>query len=370
MEIIPVNTSKLFDKFLDFSNEIYQNCPNYVAPLRLSLRQLFDKKNPLWEDGQFALFLAVNRNKVLGRIAAFYFKKHEQIHGKKCGYFGFFDAINDSAIAQQLLNRAKQFSLSFECESILGPLNPNTNYELGVLVKGFENPPYFMMPYNYDYYSTLLQNLGGKVAMNFKAYSQPCEIASPKIHRVAEKIKERYSIRIENIDFNKFNSEALQLAEVYNDAFKNHWAFLPFSKSEFLHVAKDMKQVMDKQLIFKIYVGDELAGFIMALPNLNETLIHLKNGRLTPWNLVKFFYYKQKIKWAKVMVVAVLEKFQHLGLGSILYLEMGKRGKMNGYMGAELSWVAGDNNAMNKVIQSMDAKVTKEYQVFEFSSVI
>lgn len=234
-----------------------------------------------------------------------------------------------------------------------GPLNPSINYELGVLVDGFDKPPFFMMNYNLPFYKSMLLDLGAQEEMTFQAYHLPCNIKREKIDRIASLINKRYSIRVENINFSKFKKEAESLYQIYNDAFEDHWGFLPFTKEEFVFMAGDMKFIMDKDLVYKIYVQDECAGFILALPNLNEAVQKIKNGRLSILGALKFLYYKRKIKWVKVMVVAILKKYQKLGLGSILYAEMADRVERNGYLGGELSWVADENKKMKKTLQTL-----------------
>jgi hypothetical protein len=367
MKIIKVETKKQFNLFLDFPNQLYKNNPFYVAPLRINLKKLFSTKNPIWEHAEFTLFLAFKENKLVGRIAAFYFEKNQKNNSENTGYFGFFDTINNINVAKELLNSVKSTLKNKACETLLGPLNPNTNYELGVLIKGYDLSPYFMMNYNYNYYSELLVNLGGKQAMNFNAFKQSCDFHSDKIIRVSNFIKNKYKVEIQDIDFKNFNSEAEKLVEIYNDAFKNHWGFIPFSTSEFLMVANDMKLIMDKKLIFKVLVNNELAGFILALPNLNEVLAKIKNGKLSIFNLIKFLFLKRKIKWVKVTVAAIAHKYQHLGLGSVLYLEMNNRVKQLGYLGAEVSWVAENNIPMNKALNEMGGIHTKSYTVYQFS---
>ena len=34
-----------------------------------------------------------------------------------------------------------------------GPMNPSMNYEIGLLIEGFDDPPTFMMTYNPKYYA-------------------------------------------------------------------------------------------------------------------------------------------------------------------------------------------------------------------------
>lgn len=361
------NNKKLKKLFLKIPDEICSSESHYISSLKLNTRSALDKKkNPFWATASYELFIAFVEQKPVGRIAAIYSPAHEMIHHENCGYFGFFDSINAQEVANALMNAVSNYLEQFQCSKIIGPLNPSSNYELGVLKSGFDRKPFFMMNYNPPYYEQLLLSIGAKEEMNFKAYELSTQVINDKIQRVSEKITNRFGVQIQDINYSDFNEEAKTLCHIYNDAFSQHWGFLPFSENEFLFMAKSMKMIMDKKLIFKLVYKKETVGFILALPNINEAVEKLSNGELRVWNALHFLRQTKRIKWVKVMVVAIKKKYQPLGWGSLLYTEMAKRVKDLGYDGGELSWVADENDAMNKVILSMGAKAAKTYGVYQF----
>lgn len=365
MRIIEVNTKKEFKDFLRVPSVVHADDPNFIAPLRADVKATLDfKKNPYWQTSKHKLFVAYQGDKPVGRIGAFYNLTHQHLYRDDCGYFGYLECIRDPKLFAALTVKAEIFLRTQGAKKMIGPINPSINYELGVLTKGFEEKPYFMMNYNPEWYPELYKNHSFTQEMGFKAYSITPELQKTKIERISEKIMERYEVEIEEVDFKNFKPQANQLMEIYNDAFSGHWGFVPFSEGEFQYMAKDMSLVLNKKLIFKIKVKGELAGFILAFPNLNSAIAKLKDGRLGPIGLLKFMYHKRRINAIKVTVAAIKKKFQHMGLGSVLYGEIAKRGIAEGYTLGELSWVADDNPQMHKVIQSMGAEVTKEYAVY------
>ena len=51
-----------------------------------------------------------------------------------------------------------------------GPTNPSLNYELGLLIEGFDSPPTFMMTYNPPYYARLIENYGFRKTQDLYAF--------------------------------------------------------------------------------------------------------------------------------------------------------------------------------------------------------
>ena len=92
MEIVNVDSKRLFKTFLNISDIINQNVINYIPPLKQNtISALNRKKNPLWLESDYELFIAYRNGKPAGRIAAIYSKKHNEVYQDNCGYFGFFD---------------------------------------------------------------------------------------------------------------------------------------------------------------------------------------------------------------------------------------------------------------------------------------
>jgi len=83
--------------FIDFPHDLYKNNPNYVPELFIAQRDLLTPgKHPFHDHSQVQLFLAYDGDKVTGRIAAILNNNHNTFNKANDGFFGFFDAIDDS----------------------------------------------------------------------------------------------------------------------------------------------------------------------------------------------------------------------------------------------------------------------------------
>ena len=91
--------------------------------------------------------------------------------------------------------------------NVRGPTNPSLNYELGLLIDGFDSSPMFMMTYNPPYYARLVENYGFRKAQDLSPSGATSDML-PKIGRkaepVAEQIMERYKVRLRPLDKSQF----------------------------------------------------------------------------------------------------------------------------------------------------------------------
>src|SRR5262249_12347157 len=155
VEVVAVSLGdkKGLNEFVDLPFRLYRNEPHWVAPLRMDIKKLLDrKKHPFYANAEAEFFLARRDGQTVGRVAAIIDKAHNRFHDEQVGFFGFFESINDRAVAGALLSQARAWVTGRGAKLLRGPVNPSTNYECGMLIDGFDLDPMLMMPYNPRHY--------------------------------------------------------------------------------------------------------------------------------------------------------------------------------------------------------------------------
>jgi hypothetical protein len=130
-----------FQDFLNVPSTVNRQNPNWIAPLQMSVTDVFSDKNPFWRFCKKQLWVVYDeQGNAIGRIAAFYNEKWNENKIKREGHFGFLETIDDVNIFQALIKTAENWLQQFGCQQIIGPFNPSLNYELGVLIEGLWFP--------------------------------------------------------------------------------------------------------------------------------------------------------------------------------------------------------------------------------------
>ncbi len=371
VEVIAVRTGKERKQFFDLEWEINKTTPNWVSPLRISRKEILDpKKNPFFEHAEAELFLAKKDGKVVGRVVAIKNDNHNKFHNDKWGFWGFFESINDQDVANALFRSAGDWLKSKGLDTMVGPMNPSTNDECGLLIEGFDKPPYIMMTHNPTYYPALVEGFGQKKIKDLYAWHLMTDDAlkniSEKMLRVANAVKERQGIKFRAANMKDLKNEVERIKEIYNDAWSKNWGFIPFTDHEIDHMAKELKQIVDPELLLLAEKGEEPIAFSLTLPNINEILQKIPDGRLFPTGIFKLLFGMKKIKTVRVITLGVKRAYQHLGLGSMFYIETIQRAKKNGYIGGEMSWILEDNEPMNSAIRSLGSDLYKKYRIYSY----
>ena len=189
-----------------------------------------------------------------------------------------------------------------------------------------------------------------------------------KLLRLKKIVRERYKVNVRQLDFKdkeKFKEDVNTLKQIYNEAWEPNWGFVKMTDEEFDFLANDLKQVADPSLALIVEVGGEPAGFALAMPDINQCLIHNPKGGLVGagWNLLTK---NKKITFLRIIVLGVIPRFQKTGVDAVMYYEIGERGHVRGIDDGEASWVLEDNTMMNRGLTvTMDAVHYKTYRIYE-----
>lgn len=371
VRIEPVLTSAERSEFVDLPYRLYRDDPAWVAPLRTDQHDLIDPgKNAFFEHGHLQAFLARDEGGgVVGRIAAIVNGMHLQEHGDATGFFGFFDAVDDYAVTEALLDRAARWLKDQGLVRMRGPTNPTMMDTAGVLVDGFDRRPALLMPFNAPYYPEHLERYGLDRAMTMWAYYiHKKYMDRERLRRGADLVRRRTpEVSSRTVRMDEFDAEAERIRSIYNDAWSENWGYVPLTEAEFDQLAEEMEQIVDPVLVHLLEVEDEPVAFAVALPDLNEVLRYVRDGRLFPTGLLKLLLYTQlfDVSSCRMALMGVRKKYQGRGFGTLLVHETVEHGIPAGYDECELSWVLDSNRVMINQLEAFGAVRDKEYAMYE-----
>lgn len=369
VHVIEVESSAQLKQFIRFPYRLYRDDPNFVPPLLVERKEFFDfKSHPFYRGARVKLFIAKKNGEIVGRVATCVNFRHNTYHEDKTGFFGFLDTIDDQEVASKLL-KVSIITLKQEgMERMRGPMNFSTNYECGFLVEGYDSPPVVMMTYNKPYQVRLAESFGLKKVMDLVAYEVVRKTGIPdRIRKIVTRLRERSGITVRSIEMSKFDQELQSIKRVYNEAWAYNWGFVPMDDAEFAYMAKNLKQIIDPYLVLIAEHEGRPVGFSLALPDINQALIHL-NGRLFPLGLLKLLWHtkvRSKIDTVRLVTFGIVPDYQKRGIDSMLYIETFERGYKRGYQRAELSWILETNELMVRGAENMGATLCKKYRIME-----
>ncbi|MDR2426663.1 MAG: hypothetical protein LBD46_05740 [Endomicrobium sp.] len=368
MRISKVETSRQFRQFIRFPWKIYSKKSPWVAPLISdTIEILSDDKNPFWLHAKKQLFLAYDENgRITGRIAAIIDYNYINFQDDNCGFFGFFECIDDDVTAKALFDAVKNWLNEKGINKMMGPMNPSTNDELGFLSEGFDLPPALMMSYTPQYYLSIAEKSGLKKIKELYAYDMDVTGDSRlgRLEKVVQMAKKKLpTLKVKSLGKDTFDEDLKSAISIYNRAWEKNWGFVPWSDEEFAVLASKMKPLLDPDMIIIASLSGVPVGMLISLPDYNQVLKKL-NGSLLPFGIFKYLYYKNKIDRLRLMVMGVIKEYRHKGIEAIMYEKGLKNALKNGYKHCELSWVLDDNVMTRRTAEMMNGKIYKKYSIY------
>ncbi|MBN4076523.1 hypothetical protein JYT16_02270 [Gemmatimonas aurantiaca] len=367
--IVEVETPELLNEFIKFPLRLYANDPHYVAPLISERKEFFDQKeNPFFSGAKVKLFLAKQKGETVGRISTCVYFAHNDLHHETTGFFGFFDTIENEAVAHALLKTALITLKQENMTQMRGPASFCTNHECGFLVEGFDSPPAVMMPYDRPYQAQFAESFGLAKEMDLYAYLITKEtFGGERLLRLADKIAQRSGATIRPLNMKRFDEEVALIHNLYNKAWALNWGFVPMTQAEFQHMAKQMKQIIEPELALIAEVDGQAIGFSLSLPDINQALKYL-DGTLFPSGLIKLLWHtkvRNKVTGLRTIIMGVLPEYQKKGIDSLFHMRTFKAGSSLGYTHSEISWVLETNSKMRILAERLGAAVYKTYRLVE-----
>ena len=380
--ITPVSTKAEREAFVDFGFASNADDPNYVPNLRgEELSKFTPGKNPFFEHARCQLFLARRGGEVVGRISAHIdelalAEPAEKGMGPGTGNWGALET-HDEAVAQRLIAAAEDWLRGQGMTRVLAPMNLSVWEEPGLLVKGHDHPPMYMMGHQSARYQPWIERSGYALAK--RLYTYDLDITGefpPLIQRIVASGEKNARIRIRNADLKNFARDVEILCNILNDAWSDNWGFVPFTPAEIAYTAKALKPLVKPELIrFAEYDGEPVA-FMMTLPDFNQVLARANRASGKPtllgWLKIALWLRRPNPADMRVPLMGVLKKLQASRLASQLafmmieYIRRASVTKFGGTRG-EIGWILEDNQGMVAIADAINSKINKQYNIYEKS---
>ncbi len=319
-------------------------------------RKLDRTRHPFFKHAAAELLLVRREGRPVGRIVA--------IHDERAAYWGWFECENDVEVARALFDTARAWAKARGCTRIFGPMSPNANDLVGMLVKGFDGPPVIMMSHNPPWYDALVEAAGGRKWKDLVAWLLDSPEIPERLARIMPMVEKRGKFTLRKIDMKDFPAEVERARAVYNECEQVNAIFTPFTRDEFEELGKDPKVGIDPDIVFFAEVDGKTVGVSLALPDHNVGF-RAAHGRLFPFGMFKMMLARRSIHLIRVLSMGVLKEYRNRGIDLAFYYYSYKYGVPKGYHGAEKSWVEEENVAMMNTAVKLGGKPYRTYRIYE-----
>lgn len=369
MRVHKVETKKDLKSFINLPYKIYKDDPMWVEPLRSEVRAQFDlDKNPLLDHCDYQLFILVENQQTIGRVAAFIDNLAIDYWESKTGLFGYYECPQDTNASKMLLSSAAEWLRKKGMTAMRGPWS-FVSQEWGAVLEGFEPPPVVMSPYNPPFYNKQFTDFGLSKVKDLLVYyidAREGYQIPDRILTLTEKVSKKFDVHIRHMDMKHFDRDVNTFIDLSNRSLGNNWGYSPVTDAEVKAMAEDMKPILHpKAVVFAEDGQGKAIGFGIAIPDVN-LLIKGMNGRLLPFGWFKLLRGLPRLKQYRMFALGVIPEYHGKAIDSLIYRAL-YESCYSDDIRMEINYVLEDNHPMNNAIIKLGAKPLRRYRIYEMN---
>jgi hypothetical protein len=366
----PVRTAADWRAFRQVRTDVYRNDLAAVTPLWMYERQTLDPaSHPFYEHAEREVFVCREAGRPIGRIAAIHDRLHQEHHGDRTGFFGFFESPDRPDVAAALLSAAEAWLADRGCDTLRGPASPSLKGEFGVQTLGHEFPPRLLMAHTPAYYDALLTGQGLTpvkqfYAFRFRGEELGAQKSTDKLRALAKRLEERHpDLRLTTAQPDRLGTQLREVNELANRVRRDVWGFVPLTEAELAYMIRQLRRVLDPNLMALVHHRDQLVGYFIALPDLNWAI----RRAVGPWDwlrLPQVWLWSRWIPRIRIFALGADDRFRHAGVTALLF-----RGLLDivvRYAETEVSWIVEDNLPSIRAMEHMiPLEPYKTYRLYD-----
>lgn len=328
IRIKTVKTKHEINDFVNLTDRIYADCPQYVPDLKSDIKDIFNPNNVILEHSEIKAFVAYDEEgKAIGRILGIINHNANKKWNTRNVRFGYIEFLDDIEISKALLEAVEKWGREKGMEYIQGPMGFFDFDKEGMLIEDFDQTGSMVTIYNPPYYPKHMETLGYKKEVDWVqvCLEVPKEIPA-KYSRVAKLSQEMFGLHVKklnNTDIYK-RGYGRKIFNLINTAYSPLFGYTELSEKQIdLYIDKYLP-LIDKKMVPVIENEDgELIGVTITMGSLSHAMQKAK-GSLFPFG---WYHILRSLKWkreekAELLLIAIRPDYQGLGVNALFFNDL------------------------------------------------
>jgi GNAT superfamily N-acetyltransferase len=374
---VPLGDPRIHE-FVAFHWKHYHGDPHWVPQLDadllgnrlLGIKGLLTPEHPYHRTATVTHFMAHRGDEPVGRISVAINDRFNEYYATKIAFFGFFEVVEDYAVAEALLDAARDWAKAHGMNVLRGPgeYGNATHERQACLIEGFGEDVYVEHTYNRPYYREFIERYGFVKAMDYVAHLIDVrEPVADRLARLASAVRARRDIETRPVDMSRFADDVRLVVDIYNQAWASNWGYLPITDWEVDALVEALKPIIDPGLIrFAFYKGEPIA-VLGAFPDPNQLLQPRFRwyGDSDYVRLARLFTGRKRIDRIRLMFFGIVPGYRRLGTDALLFDEVHAYAQSKGYVACDVSLLLEVNDLVIRAAEFMGGRQYKRWRIWD-----
>jgi ribosomal protein S18 acetylase RimI-like enzyme len=367
INIKEVLTRRDLRDFIYLPEKVHRNEPDWLPPIYMDERELYNKKkNKSFKYADALLLLAYKNNKPVGRIMGIINKRYNTINNEQHGRFCFMECYNDQEVFHVLITKIEDWARQNGMSKLVGPLGFSDKDPQGFQIEGFEYPLFMTAANNSPYMANLIENEGYDKKIDLVNYLADMPKVFPHIYeRVLERVEKTEGYKI--IEFNtkkELKPYILPVLELMNDTFNEIYGFVPLNDKEKSDFAARYLPILDPKFLKVVEKDGQVIGFAIGMPDVSPG-IKACNGRLLPFGIFKVLKESKRSKKLLMMLGGVKKEYRGKGIDVLMGVKILQSAINHKMEVIDSHLVLENNKKMRGEYERVGGRVVKKFRIYQ-----
>lgn len=370
IEVKRVANNRMMRDFimLPWTANLYRDDPAWVPPIISDQKKLFDKKKSyFFEIGEAEFFLAYKSGIPVGRITAHVNHLYEKKYDMDTGFFGFYESINDNAVARSLFDTASHWLKQKDKKVMNGPQSFSIYDSVGFEVEGIDKMPTVGLFHFAPYYKDLVEACGFTKCIDWHCFMVErihYEKHAPYLEEIKNSLLKNTDVQFRILDKKDIAKRVKEVQQIFNEAWEGNWGHLPLTNKQMELIFKELKMFIIPDFTIFAEKNGKTVGFIISIPDVNPGL-RILNGRLYPWRVLKFMREIKRVKRVRSIIMGVLPEYRGQHIDDIFYLKSIEAGLRLDIWESDCSMIVEANKKMINALRPLTPNPYKTYRIYQ-----
>ena len=252
-----------------------------------------------------------------------------------------------------------------------GPFTHSQNEEYALLVDGFDAPPAVQLAYNPPYYAELLEGYGLRRAHDLHAWWADADREpDARLLRVAAAIRARGRITVRPLRLADYDAEVDRAELLLNEVLEQTRGFVPVTSAELRFAARQFRALFRPELVLFAEVDGVPAGIVLAMPDFNQALARVPDGRLLPFGWLRIARGLRRSISSGCWRWASGPPTGGGGSSCCSAWSCARRRGASATAAASCRWSGRTTTPIHRTIAAMGGRRTKTYRIYEVRAVV
>ena len=368
MQIVEVDSPTLRREFLGLPLRISGHHSLWIAPLRRDEKFAMSRSHPFYRHSEAQFFLAREKQRTIGRIAALHHSRWNQHRGRNDVLFTMFDCYDDPTAARGLIDAVDVWGQSRGATRLVGPIGMLPSDGNGILVEGFDHPPALGAGYHLPYYDTILSGAGLTKATDYLSGQLRVDHQlSPEILSAADTAAQRDGFEVRALRTRRaLKVWVPRFRDIYNTTFRGNFEFSPIDEVDMAFLGKRVLRIADPKLLVLVTAGSEIAGYVIILPDVVDA-VRRARGRLGPVAVARILRAVRTTRRVSIVGFGIMPQYRKTGANLVVYAALARRAAAHRFESAEVIHVDEGNTAMMRNMTDLGVPWTKRHRIYQKS---